>query len=71
MEDFITRPIGEKFEYEGTTLEVVEAKEDPCEGCYFIDSKYCLIGDVQDIEGYCFSSVREDGKDVIFKKVEP
>ena len=69
MEDFITRPIGEKFEYDGDMLEVVEEKEG-CKGCYFIDSKACLCGEAQDITGYCFSSVREDGKDVIFKKVE-
>lgn len=70
MEDFITRQIGEKFDYEGDMLEVVEEGEITCKGCYFIDSKSCLTGDAQDIAGYCFSSVREDGKDVIFKKVE-
>ena len=70
MEDFITRPIGEKFNYEGDMLEVVEEGEITCKGCYFIDSKVCLIGEAQDISGYCFSSVREDKKDVIFKKVE-
>ena len=70
MEDFITRPIGEKFDYDGVKLEVKKKKEITCKGCYFIDSKVCLIGDTQDIAGYCFSSVREDKKDVIFKKVE-
>ena len=64
------RQIGEQFDYEGVTLEVVEVKENTCKGCYFIDSKYCLTGYVQDIAGYCFSSDREDDKDVIFKKVE-
>ena len=71
MEDFITRPIGEKFDYEGTKLEVEEEKEITCKGCYFIDSKVCLTGEAQDIAGYCFSSVRDDKKDVIFKEVEP
>ena len=70
MEDFITRPIGEKFDYEGVRLEVVEEKEITCKGCYFIGSRACLTGEVQDIAGYCFSSVREDGNDVTFKKVE-
>ena len=70
MEDFITRPIGEKFDYEGVTLEVEEEKEITCKGCYFINSKVCLTGEAQYIAGYCFSSVREDGKDIIFKKVE-
>ena len=70
MEDFITRPIGEKFDYDGVTLEVVEEGEITCKGCYFIDSKSCLTGETQDVAGYCFSSVRKDKKDVIFKKLE-
>ena len=65
------RQIGEQFDYEGDTLEVVEEGEITCKGCYFIDSKSCLTGDVQDIAGYCFSSVRKDKKDVIFKEVQP
>ena len=71
MEDFITRPIGEKFDYEGTTLEVVEWNEETgCAGCYFMDSMFCHKGEVLDIAGYCFSSARKDKKDVVFKKVE-
>ena len=64
------RKIGEKFDYEGDMLEVVEEGEITCKGCYFIDSKVCLTGEAQDIAGYCFSSSREDGTDVIFKEVE-
>ena len=64
------RQIGEIFDCNGTKLEVVEEKEITCEGCYFIDSRFCRNGDVLDIAGYCFSSVRKDKKDVIFQKVE-
>lgn len=71
MEDWITRPIGEKFDYEGDMLEVVESEEDDgCEGCYFIDSMFCHKGKVLYIAGYCFSSARKDKKDIVFKKVE-
>ena len=65
------RKIGEQFDYEGVKLEVVEEKEITCKGCYFIASKVCLSGEAQDIAGYCFSSVRDDKKDVSFKEVEP
>ena len=70
MEDFITRPIGEKFDYDGVELEVVEEGEITCKDCYFFESRLCENGDVQDIAGYCFSSEREDGTDVIFKLIE-
>lgn len=59
------RKIGERFEFEGATLEVVEA--DGCEGCYFldIDNNYCYRD--LNISGEC--TEREEM--VIFKLHEP
>lgn len=68
MEDFITRPIGEKFDYEGVTLEVVEEKG--CKNCYFYDITFCRFEDTVAITGSCVSDNREDKKEVIFKEVE-
>ena len=70
MEDFITRPIGEKFDYEGDTLEVVEKGEARCAGCYFDNMIFCRFSEIVDITGLCSSSQREDKKEVIFKEVE-
>ena len=62
--------VGEKFNYNGVTLEVVEAhdKYSYCDGCYF-DSIECreLKGDIL---GFCYANNRKDGKSVTFKKVE-
>lgn len=56
------RPIGEKFKFEGRTLEVVES--DSCKGCvfdvYFCYKKYSIVG-------RCY--FRKDNKSVIFKEV--
>ena len=68
MEDFITRPIGEKFDYEGDMLEVVEEKG--CKNCYFYDITFCRFEDTVAITGFCVSDHRGDKKDVIFKEVE-
>ena len=70
MEDFITRPIGEKFDYEGDMLEVVEEGEITCKGCYLSNCTCCRFDEIIDITGYCSSSERDDKKEVIFKKVE-
>ena len=71
MEDFKTRPIGEKFDYEGTTLEVVEKGDARCADCFFDDLIFCRFEEVVDITGYCSSSKREDKKEVIFNEAEP
>ena len=68
MEDFITRPIGEKFDYEGDMLEVVESGQ--CKGCFFF--KGCIHCEEHDIEvtGGCGPVGRSDNKSVKFQKVE-
>ena len=71
MEDFITRPIGEKFDYEGDMLEVVEKESTICNGCYFSNIICCRFEEILDITGYCGSSQREDKTEVIFKEVQP
>ena len=64
------RQIGEIFDFLGVKLEVIEGEKDSCEGCYFCDNRICGVGCIVNFLGYCAYSEREDGKDVIFKKVE-
>lgn len=63
------RQIGERFDFGGVTLEVVDWKEH-CKGCYFF--KGCCICEEHDIEvtGECVYDNRIDGKCVKFQKVE-
>ena len=61
------RQIGEQFEYDGVTLEVVESGS--CKGCHFLVgwvNLYCK-GFNGEINGKCIG--RSDGKYVKFKKV--
>lgn len=64
------RPIGENFELDGKTLQVIE-HDAYCDGCCFYvlgdDDEFCLNDDF-DKTGYCCSH-RKDGKTVIFKEV--
>ena len=64
------RQIGEQFDFLGVKLEVVEGEENSCEGCYICGTQVCGYECIVNFLGYCASSAREDGKDVIFKKVE-
>lgn len=59
----MTRPIGEVFEYDGVTLEVVE--NGLCRGCYF-DKDGCIESST--ITGACSCIDRSDKKSVIFKE---
>ena len=59
------RKIGERIDFEGETLEVVEQRG--CEGCYFNLTDDCFKDD--DILGSC-CSLRTDRKYVIFKRVD-
>lgn len=56
------RPIGDTFEYEGKTLEVVE--QPTCGKCFFWKKPCSKV----DILGKCCK--RNDGKEIIFKEVK-
>lgn len=61
------RKIGEVFDYEGKKLKVEEFKSG-CDGCFFDGQcRKCK----KEITGSCGSSIREDGKNVIFVDVQP
>lgn len=61
------RKIGEVFDYEGKKLRVEEFKSG-CDGCFFDGQcRKCK----KEITGSCGSSIREDGKNVIFVDVQP
>lgn len=62
------RQVGEVFDYDGVTLEVIE--HGACLACYFYKERiYC--GDLKrDILGSCGNINRSDRKMVVFKKVE-
>lgn len=56
------KKVNEVFEFEGTTLQVVETEEMNCKNCYFNYHKKCNIN--------CLPSERIDKKNVVFIKVE-
>lgn len=58
----IEQKIGERFDYNGVTLEVVEQVVDDCEGCY--------LWLKQDCHYLCSYLTRSDCKSVIFKEVK-
>ena len=64
------RHIGDKFDFGGITLEVVESGK--CKGCYFFKTGYHTYCEVYNrhILGHCGPFVRSDEKSVIFKEVE-
>ena len=64
------RQIGEIFDCNRVPLVAVEESDFDCEGCFFRDTAICFKPDIIDIIGSCSGDLREDGKDVIFKKVE-
>ena len=64
------RQIGEQIDFLGVKLEVIEGEKDSCEGCYFDVTYICGCECVKNFIGPCAYTEREDGKDVIFKKVE-
>lgn len=65
MSTYKTRPIGEIFEHREVKLQVVEREE--CEGCYFWGEVDCM--NYRNDTGYCGDSVRDDQKNVIFKRI--
>lgn len=66
MSKYITRPLGEIFEVKGIKLKVVKHKT--CEGCYFEGIAECL--NYRGNTGYCGKLVRDDNRNVIFKRIE-
>ena len=62
------RQIGERFDYDGVTLEVVESGA--CKGCLFFKGfLHCEEHDIE-VTGDCGPVNRSDGKSVKFQKVE-
>lgn len=59
---FEEKKIGERFEYEGVTLEVVSALDSPCGQCFFYHKECDNI--------YCLPHKRKDKEDVSFRVVE-
>ena len=62
------RPIGDKFDFVGVTLEVVESSA--CKGCYFFKSTVYCDGYKNEAVGDCGTDGRSDRKSVKFKKIE-
>ena len=60
------RKIGERFDYNGVTLEVVK-ESFGCLGCYFIHNMCVLY--INNI-GHCPSEYRSDNQSVIFREVK-
>ncbi len=69
------RKIGERFDYNGTTLEVVEQSIENkdiarvCKGCYLKDINVDCY-EKHKITGECSCYLRIDRKEVIFKEIE-
>ena len=62
------RQIGERFDFVGVTLEVVESGA--CKGCLFFKGfLHCEEHDIE-VTGDCGPVNRSDGKSVKFQKVE-
>lgn len=65
----MTRPVGERFVYEGETVEVVGYDRNK-EGCACRDCARFGNCSYNEMTGNCRWYEREDGTDVIFRKVE-
>lgn len=76
MDAKTTRPIGDWFRvteyhpYMAPTVTKLQVKESDgnCDGCYF--RRRCSKGKVKDIVGACSKTFRDDGKNVIFVKID-
>ena len=63
------RPVGEKFVYNGVTLEVVEHQD--CLGCYFHKNYIrCNNTTIREAIGACEDFKRNDLKNIIFKEAK-
>lgn len=63
------RKIGERFKYNGVTLECIEHSEGTCNGCYFWSNNFWMMNSFCKNIGCC-PSARSDSKFVIFKEVQ-
>ena len=65
---YLSRPIGEVFEYNGVKLEVANPKRETfCKGCYFKETQ--CPKELRDIRGTCCALYRDDKTEVIFKPI--
>ena len=63
------RPVGEQFDYNGVTLEVLEHQD--CLGCYFHKNYIrCNNVTIRETIGACEDFKRNDLKNIIFKEVK-
>lgn len=69
MKKRYSRPVGERFVYEGETVEVVGYDRNK-EGCACRDCARFGNCSYNEMTGNCRWYEREDGTDVIFRKVE-
>ena len=58
--------IGERFEYNGVVLEVVQFDSGGCNRCYLGRNGYCKLEAIM----YCGSETRADGESIYYKLVE-
>lgn len=62
------RKIGETFEFEGKTYEVVEVTANSCDLCAFFKDKKCRARTYE--TGNCSIDTRKDRKDINFKEIK-
>lgn len=62
------RKIGETFEFEGKTYEVVEVTANSCDLCAFFKDKKCWARTYE--TGNCSIDTRKDRKDINFKEIK-
>lgn len=67
-DEFLERPIGDVFKFEGVKLKVVKTIHCLCNGCYFSENDRCNINTPK-IAGICNKEDRKDKNFVIFIKV--
>lgn len=58
------RKIGERFEYNGITIEIVETEYHSCDKCVFFEQSLEFCNNIK-----CADYERFDGKNIYFKEV--
>lgn len=65
------RKVGEVFDFNGESLQVMESKDGSCKRCFFCTHHFpCMHEDDRKITGQCIDFRRSDQKDVVFVTVE-